>query len=96
MSDELAMEMVRFTHSALCVNDHNISGAVFLHGTSTLAETIFLADLLINCHKPVVATGSMRPYTALSYDGIANLYHAVALAVSPDARDRGAMIAFNE
>ena len=38
----------------------------------------------------------MRPWTALSFDGNANLYQGVALAASPEAKNRGAMVAFND
>jgi L-asparaginase len=89
------MNMTRFAHSALCSPDSDIAGAVYTHGTNSLEETAFLMDSLINCGKPIVGTGSMRPFTHLSYDGDANFFDAVTLAASPAARDRGLMVAFN-
>jgi len=89
------MDMTRFTHDALCSDDSDIDGVVFTHGSNSLEETAFLMDALVNCEKPVVGTGAMRPWTALSYDGDANFFQAVALAASPSARNRGALIAFN-
>lgn len=38
----------------------------------------------------------MRPNSALSPDGHFNFYDAVRTAIHPEARDRGAMIAFND
>jgi L-asparaginase len=37
----------------------------------------------------------MRPWTGLSYDEDANFFQAVALAASEDARNRDALISFN-
>lgn len=94
-SDSLVMNMTRFAHDALCSNDSDIVGAVFTHGTNSLEETAFLMDNLINCGKPIVGVGAMRPWTHLSFDGDANFFDAVMLAASPESRDRGLMVAFN-
>ncbi|KAM0552481.1 hypothetical protein ACHAPJ_007809 [Fusarium lateritium] len=83
-------------HKRLCTENSDIVGAVMIHGTNTLADTTFGVDLTLNCSKPFVATGSMRPNTALSPDGPSNFYDAVRTAVHPEARDRGAMIAMND
>lgn len=94
-SDALVMNMTRFAHDALCSEDSDIVGAVYTHGTNSLEETAFLMDNLVNCGKPIVGTGAMRPWTHFSFDGDANFFDAVMLAASPDARDRGLMVAFN-
>ncbi|KAI8937965.1 hypothetical protein NX059_005646 [Plenodomus lindquistii] len=80
---------------ALCSEDSDIAGAVYTHGTNSLEETAFLMDSVINCGKPIVAAGAMRPFTHLSFDGDANFFDAVMLAASPEARNRGLMVAFN-
>ncbi|KAH6662625.1 Asparaginase/glutaminase [Plectosphaerella plurivora] len=80
----------------LCNCNSDIVGAVMIHGTNTLADTVFGVDLTLNCSKPFVATGSMRPNSALSADGPSNFYDAVRTAIHPEARDRGAMIAMND
>ncbi|KAK4495191.1 hypothetical protein PRZ48_013518 [Zasmidium cellare] len=95
-SDALVMNMTRFAHDALCSPDSDITGAIFTHGTNSLEETAFLMDLLVNCGKPIVGVGAMRPYTALSFDGDANFFESVALAASPEARDRGVLVAFSD
>ncbi|KAF2836987.1 L-asparaginase [Patellaria atrata CBS 101060] len=73
-----------------------VSGVVITHGTDTLEETAFFMNLAINSSKPVVCVGAMRPSTALSADGPLNLYQAVTLAISPNAKGRGAMITLND
>ncbi|EYB25734.1 hypothetical protein SNK05_003504 [Fusarium graminearum] len=82
-------------HKRLCSPDSDIVGAIMIHGTNTLADTVFGVDLTLNCSKPFVTTGSMRPNSALSADGSSNFYDAVRTAIYPEARDRGALIAMN-
>lgn len=94
-NDALVMNMTRFAHDALCSEDSDIVGAIYTHGTNSLEETGFLMDSLVNCGKPIVAVGAMRPWTHLSFDGNANFFDGVMLAASPEARDRGVMVAFN-
>ncbi|GJN91958.1 hypothetical protein Rhopal_004986-T1 [Rhodotorula paludigena] len=94
--DYLALSLAKYVDYALCHEGSDIDGAVFIHGTNLLEETAFLADVTVSCDKPVVATGSMRPFTDVGYEGNANIYSAFTLAVAPDAAGRGTMIAFND
>jgi len=43
---------------------------------------------VIKSEKPIVVVASMRPGTAMSADGMLNLYDAVTVAGSKDARGR--------
>ncbi|KAF6819175.1 l-asparaginase [Colletotrichum plurivorum] len=80
-----------------CSCNPDVVGAVMIHGTNTLADTVGLASHVISPGlNPFVATGSMRPNSALSADGPSNIYDAVRTAIHPEARDRGAMIAMND
>ena len=70
-------------------------GIVITHGTDTLEETAFFLEQVLPTAKPVVIVGSMRPSTALSADGPANLYEAVKVAVHPDSQGRGVLVVLN-
>jgi L-asparaginase len=66
------------------------------HGTDTLEETSYFLSLVARSPKPVVMVGSMRPATAVSADGPANIYNGVAAAVDPGARGRGVLVSLND
>jgi L-asparaginase type II len=74
----------------------NVDGIVITHGTDTLEETAYFLNLVVKSRKPVVLVGAMRPSTAISADGPANLYNSVLLAASPDAAGRGVLVAMND
>lgn len=74
----------------------DVDGVVITHGTDTLEETAFFLNLVLRTDKPVVVVGSMRPGTAMSADGMLNLYNAVAVAASQDARGKGVLVAMND
>lgn len=76
--------------------DPDISGIVVTHGTDTMEETAWFTHLTMKTEKPAVFTGAMRPSTALSADGPLNLYNAVRIAVDPEAKGRGVLVALND
>ncbi|KAM7185803.1 putative L-asparaginase [Rhypophila sp. PSN 637] len=96
LNSSLFLNISQYANRLLCAEDSDISGAVMFHGTNTLEETAFGVDISLNCSKPFVATGAMRPDTYISPDGRSNFFQAVATAISPAARDRGGLIAFND
>ena len=73
----------------------DVTGVVVTHGTDTLEEAALFLHLTLSTDKPIVLTGSMRPATALSPDGPANLFHAVQVCASANANGRGVMVVMN-
>jgi glutamin-(asparagin-)ase len=76
--------------------DADVDGVVVTHGTDTLEETAFFLNLVVHSDKPVVVVGSMRPGTAMSADGMLNLYNAVVVAGSAQSRGKGVLVAMND
>ncbi|OCF36943.1 hypothetical protein I316_01541 [Kwoniella heveanensis BCC8398] len=72
----------------------DIVGAVLIRATNSLEEVAFGLDVIIQGSKPFILSGAMRPALSLSSDGPLNLYNAIATAISPLSRDRGAMVVF--
>jgi glutamin-(asparagin-)ase len=74
----------------------DVDGIVITHGTDTLEETAYFLNLVEKTDKPIIVVGSMRPGTAMSADGMLNLYNAVAVASSQDARGKGVLVTMND
>lgn len=75
---------------------NHADGVVITHGTDTMEESAYFLNLTLKHPNPVVLVGAMRPATAMSADGPANLYNAVSLAASKDAFNRGVMVVMND
>lgn len=71
-------------------------GIVVTHGTDTLEETAFFLELTLDFDQPICLTGSMRPSTSISYDGLMNLYTAVVVSGEVSARSRGVLVTLND
>ncbi|MCY1041212.1 type II asparaginase [Corallococcus sp. bb12-1] len=94
MNDTVWLKLAARVNALLASPD--VDGIVVTHGTDTLEETAYFLDLVVKSDKPVVLVGSMRPATAISADGPANLYNGVAVAASPEARGRGVLVVIND
>lgn len=73
----------------------DVAGIVVTHGTDTLEETAFLADLMLEPGKPVVFTGAQAAADEQDRDGPRNLADAIRVAGSTQARGLGVLIAFD-
>src|SRR5262245_10470601 len=73
----------------------DVDGAVYVQGTNTIEESAYFLGLTVHSDKPIVVTGAQRPYNALSSDAQMNLLDAIRLAGAPEARGKGALVAFN-
>jgi L-asparaginase len=94
MSTELLLKLAKSVNAALAKSE--VAGAVVTHGTGTLEETAYFLNLVVKSDKPVVVVGAMRPFTAVSRDGPFNLYNAVRVAGSPQAKGKGVLIMLND
>ena len=94
MNNEVWLKLADRVNAVLAQPD--VDGVVVTHGTDTIEETAYFLSLVVHSDKPVVLTGSMRPSTAISADGPANLYNAVALAANPEARGLGPLVELND
>jgi L-asparaginase len=71
-----------------------VAGVVVTHGTDTMEESCYLADLLLQSDKPAVFTGAQRAHDDPLPDGPRNLLGAARTATTPEAAGLGAVICF--
>ncbi|WP_445504275.1 asparaginase [Microvirga sp. G4-2] len=95
-----AMDLPLAFSLACRINTHlarpECDGVVITHGTDTMEESAYMADLLVTSDKAVVFTGAQRSADSADRDGPRNIAEAVRLAASPRARGLGAMVCFEQ
>jgi L-asparaginase len=94
MDDQVWLRLARRLHEVLALPETD--AALITHGTDTLEETSYFLSLVTASDKPVVMVGSMRPATAISADGPANIYNGVAVAADLRAVGRGTLVCLND
>ncbi|WEX07204.1 asparaginase [Chelativorans sp. AA-79] len=90
----LAFSLARHINSVLAKED--CDGVVVTHGTDTMEESCYMADLIVNSDKPVVFTGAQRHAGDADTDGPRNIAEAMRVAAAPQARGIGAVIVFEQ
>ena len=75
--------------------DPDTRGVVVTHGTDTMEEAAFLADVVVRSDKPVVFTGAQRDAMAPDADGPRNMADAIRVAFASHMRGLGAVIVFD-
>lgn len=81
MNDQVWLKLAKRINQLL--NAEGYDGVLITHGTDTMEETAYFLSLTVHSDKPVILVGSMRPSTAISADGPANLYNGVAASATP-------------
>lgn len=71
------------------------SGVVVTHGTDTLEETAFMADIHLEGTLPVVFTAAMRSSSELGVDGPRNIMNAVRVACT-ETSNLGVTVVLND
>ena len=92
MTLDLSFALARHIAARL---DEGFDGVVVTHGTDTMEESAFLADLIVPTGKPVVFTGAQHPADDPNPDGPQNIRDSIRLAASDAAVGLGAMICFD-
>ncbi|HEX3376745.1 MAG TPA: asparaginase [Candidatus Acidoferrales bacterium] len=93
MNPELWVRLAERVNDLLAMPD--LAGVVVTHGTNTLEETAYFLDLTIISAKPVVLVGAQRPASDSDSDGPRNLWDAIRVCVSPEARNNGVVVVMN-
>ena len=76
--------------------DADCISVVITHGTDTMEETAFLADLMVGGDKPVIFTGAQKAADDPASDGPRNLTDALTAAAAPACRAMGVMVLFEQ
>ncbi len=93
MTDQVWLQLAKRINRLLC--EEGYDGVLVTHGTDTMEETAYFLSLTVKSDKPVVLVGAMRPSTAMSADGPANLYNGIVTAAASESRGHGVMVCMN-
>ncbi len=89
---ELAFRLARRAAERLA--EPEVAGVVVTHGTDTMEESAYMADLVVGGARPIAFTGAQRHADEPDADGPRNLADAIRVVASPAASGLGAVIVF--
>ncbi|MDI3503642.1 MAG: L-asparaginase, partial [Candidatus Cloacimonadota bacterium] len=92
MNPEMMFSLAKLIDTKILAYD----GVVVTHGTDTLEESAFLADLVLTTRKPVIFTAAMRSGGDLGLDGPRNIIGSVRVASHPESFDKGVLVVMND
>lgn len=92
MSMDLWVRLVRRIHALS--KSEQVDGFVITHGTDTMDEISYFLSVTLHSKKPVVLTGSMRPASSTSADGLLNLYDSIHVAAADASCGQGVLVCF--
>ena len=82
-SAELTLAHINELASVIAENRDRFDGFIVIHGTDTMAYSASaLSFMLLGLGKPVVFTGSQRPFMQIRTDARSNLINSVEIAIS--------------
>ncbi len=93
MTPEIWLKLARRANEVLA--ESGVAGVVVTHGTDTIEETAYFLDLTVTDEKPVILVGAQRAASIKDTDGPRNLMNAIRVAISAEARGKGAVIVMN-
>lgn len=92
MTVELWVWLVRRIH--YLAENTDVDGFVITHGTDTMDEISYFLSATVHTEKPVVLTGSMRPASSTSADGLLNLYDSIYVSANDASRGQNVLVCF--
>ena len=78
------------------ISSGRYNGIVITHGTDTLEETAFLADIYLKGTVPVVFTAAMRSQAEMGVDGPRNVRGALLTAGKYEVHELGVTVVLND
>lgn len=87
---KMCLRLQRIAHSG------RFDGIVVTHGTDTLEESAFLADIYLRTEVPVVFTAAMRSPSEMGVDGPRNVRGAILAASMSEVHNLGVTVVLND
>jgi L-asparaginase len=78
----------------MLLNSDRYSGLIVTMGTNALEDVAYFISLIIQSSYPIVFTGAQYPKNSLSFDGQKNLYNAIKIIISNEAKGLGVLVTF--